>query len=368
MKYLCCYRGILLLVLSILLASSFACGDLQVNTQPDISSTVEDSLERGIYLCNTGEPEAAIIELTNVIDLDPENAEAFFYRGLAYSYNGDNKEAISDYTKSIDLDPESANTYYNRGISYFDIYDYDKAIADYSKAIELDPDYFEAYYLRGLAYGRDDDDDSAMIDFTRAIEIKPDFADGYSGRGIAYSRKDEAQKAIDDFITAIELDPALEPVGPMAVYQGERIPLSIEYPGTWDVSFETPAPESPYPLVLGHSNIPGSQFTITEPTFEELHLSEMSLDEYAENVIETNRDYGPPYFSLISQNIVELRDEVEIKLIIFSSDKGKRMFYRTIYIYNSDPVFNFTYSYRPSLSDIRHIIYYSLSTLRIDAG
>jgi tetratricopeptide (TPR) repeat protein len=366
MKDMHYYGSVLILVFSLMIISSFACGDSTVNTEPSISNEADESLEHGIVLVNTGQPEAAIIELTKTIEIDPGNAEAYFYRGNAYADKGDNKKAISDYTKSIELDPVSTNAYYNRGISYSDIHDYEKAIDDYNKTIELDPDYAEAYYNRGLIYGIIGDDDSAIINFTRAIEIRPDFANGYGGRGIAYSRKDEAQNAIADFIRCIELDPASDPVGAMTTYQGERIPLSIELPASWDITIETPTPGSPYPLVLGHSEIPGSQLTITEPTFEELLLSEMSLDEYADNVIETNREYGPPDFTLISQNMLGLRDEVEIKLITFSSNNGQRIFYRTIYIYNDGPIFNITYTYRPLLNDIRHIIYCSLSTLRIN--
>ena len=44
-----------------------------------------------------------------------------------------------DAWKVIELDPENANAYINRGFSKHNLEDYKGAIEDYTKAIELDP-------------------------------------------------------------------------------------------------------------------------------------------------------------------------------------------------------------------------------------
>ena len=46
---------------------------------------------------------------------------------------------IEEYSKAIALDPQDAVAYYNRGIAYYDKGDLDRAIADYDQAIALDP-------------------------------------------------------------------------------------------------------------------------------------------------------------------------------------------------------------------------------------
>ncbi len=43
--------------------------------------------------------------------------------------------ALADYNKAINIDDNNADAYYNRGFSYFYKKDYQRAIADYSKAI-----------------------------------------------------------------------------------------------------------------------------------------------------------------------------------------------------------------------------------------
>lgn len=48
------------------------------------------------------------------------------------------KEAIQDFTRVIEIDPENANAYFNRGCCYDSVGELDLAIGDYSVALELD--------------------------------------------------------------------------------------------------------------------------------------------------------------------------------------------------------------------------------------
>ena len=55
-------------------------------------------------------------------------------------------------TKAIELRPDYADAYCFRGRAYRSQGEHDRAIEDSTKAIELKPDYAEAYYIRGAAY------------------------------------------------------------------------------------------------------------------------------------------------------------------------------------------------------------------------
>ena len=48
-------------------------------------------------------------DFTNVIEIDPENANAFFNRGCCYDSMGDLDLAISDYSVALELDLRSGN-------------------------------------------------------------------------------------------------------------------------------------------------------------------------------------------------------------------------------------------------------------------
>ncbi|MDI6751771.1 MAG: tetratricopeptide repeat protein, partial [bacterium] len=131
---------------------------------------------------------------------NPENKYARLLRGDAYVQKG-------DYDLIFELDPEDADAYYNRGVVYDDIGDYDLAIKDFTQAIKLDLKNAAAYNSRGLAYDDKGDDDLAIKDFTQAIELNPKYADAYLNRGVVYYYKGDYDLAIKDFTQVIELNP-----------------------------------------------------------------------------------------------------------------------------------------------------------------
>jgi len=333
-----CSLGALITVLFLIIPAVTAC-----------ETSVEDFIKQGLALADEGRYDEAIQEFNKAIEIDSKYPSGYFYRGNTYADKGD---------------PENANSYYNRGICYSEKRDFDKAIADYTRTIEIDPNYAFAYYNRGLAYGRKGEHERTIADCTKAIEIEPDHTKSYSVRGIAYSYIGEFSNAINDFKKLIELDPEFNPVGEMSVYKGIRIPLSIRYPASWVSSPESSTTKS-YPLFMRHDIFESGQLTITEPSFNDIGLSDMSLDEYADVVIAVNKSLDPD-LNLISQNYIDLLDSAKAKVIVFSIEGGQRISYRLIYIHDKSQLFNMTYSYHPSFVDIRPTICYSFATLHID--
>lgn len=157
------------------------------------------------------EDVAALDDFNWVLRADPNNAIAYYYRGLIRQEVGDYNQAINDYSQAIALAPELAPAYNNRGSAYSEIERYDAAIADLDRAIALsdrDPDPFNN---RGVTYRRLGELERAIADYTRAISLAPDDAEIYTNRAVAYRLNGEVEAAIADFDLAIGLDPDYAP-------------------------------------------------------------------------------------------------------------------------------------------------------------
>ena len=149
----------------------------------------------------------AIEDFNKAIELDPENANTYYFRGHAYHNKGDHDRAIEDYNKTIELDPENANAYCNRGLVYGRKGEYDWSIEDCNKSLELKPDNADAYFYRGLAFGGKGELDQAIADYNKSLELKPVNADAYLCRGLAYREEGKYNRSIKDCSKSLKLKP-----------------------------------------------------------------------------------------------------------------------------------------------------------------
>jgi tetratricopeptide (TPR) repeat protein len=169
--------------------------------------------------------DGAIADYTEVIKIDPNNADAYHNRGLAksnklycirresenaMSCSTDYLGAIADYNKAIYINPRNTIFYSNRADAFRFIRKYQEAINDYTKAIEINPNDSYFYFQRGSTYGDFlKDKDSAIRDYKISeSKMNPSTSSEYSWRGyIRYKYLQRYQGAISDYTKAVELDP-----------------------------------------------------------------------------------------------------------------------------------------------------------------
>jgi tetratricopeptide (TPR) repeat protein len=149
--------------------------------------------------------DRAVADYTQAIEIDPNNAVAFYNRGLTWIRKGDDQRAIADFDEAIRLDPKNANAFYDRGVVWREKGNINRAIADYDEAIRLNPEYENAYINRGLAWHDKGDDDRAIADYNAAIQLDPKYALAYTNRGNAWQAKGDTARANADFDAAKRL-------------------------------------------------------------------------------------------------------------------------------------------------------------------
>jgi tetratricopeptide (TPR) repeat protein len=98
--------------------------------------------------------ERSIEDCNKAIELNPNGADAYNYRGVAYTDLKQYERAIEDFNKTIEFDPKNADAHNNRGVAYCFLGHYERAIEDFNKAMELNPNFIMAYSNRELALSK----------------------------------------------------------------------------------------------------------------------------------------------------------------------------------------------------------------------
>ncbi len=219
------------------------------------TSEIKNNSKNSEHLINRGllkekfDPLDAVNDFTKAIEIDPENANIYFFRGIVRSKLRDTQSAIDDLKRSIEIDPlnQGANEHLNfsnylLGHKFYEcenasellekILDQEKTINEdasndtqkkfelCSEKIQLDPTNPIPYFDRACVKTDLGDIQGSIEDLTKAIELDKDFDSAsiaYINRGLNKYDLGDFDGAISDYSQALERNAKLDIA---AYYQG----------------------------------------------------------------------------------------------------------------------------------------------------
>jgi tetratricopeptide (TPR) repeat protein len=142
----------------------------------------------------------AIAAFSQVIAIDPKNAQSYFNRGyVRFKGLNDFAGALPDLSRAVQLKPDFADAYSVRAYVQLNLKNYQDSLTDYDRALALSPQSAAIWQERALlkqAYLKDLA--GAIQDFDRAIELTPNDAMNYGFRGLAKRDLGQREGAIFD--------------------------------------------------------------------------------------------------------------------------------------------------------------------------
>jgi tetratricopeptide (TPR) repeat protein len=140
-------------------------------------------------ICGEASGDVAILACTRAIESNGfagiELAKLLTNRGVELKLKGNLDAAIIDYTAALALDPANMFGFNNRGNALRDKGDLQGAIADYTQAIRIDPDYATALLNRGRVHERQNNLDGAQADFTAVLKTSDKYVNSRGAKDLA---------------------------------------------------------------------------------------------------------------------------------------------------------------------------------------
>ena len=141
----------------------------------------------------------------------PHKTRPLFKLGDFYVKKGWLDEAIAKYEQVLNINPNYAEAHNNLGVAYYKKGRLDEAISEHKQALTIHPDYAMFYKNLGLAYVKKGKLDEAISEFKKALAINPNYARAHFGLGVAYHNKGNYQLAIAHCDKAIKLGYSVDP-------------------------------------------------------------------------------------------------------------------------------------------------------------
>lgn len=158
-------------------------------------------------LLEQGDAAAVVNQTTAAIERDPNNTEAYLWRGAAHLRQRQVLKAAKDLDTAISIDAEYIPAYKNRAIVRYAMGKRDEALADLSRAAQLAPQDAGLRFAMAKFYWDSADLKNATAQLSEAISLSPNEALYYSSRAVLYWEQGEAQLALTDATRAIEMAP-----------------------------------------------------------------------------------------------------------------------------------------------------------------
>jgi tetratricopeptide (TPR) repeat protein len=99
-----------------------------------------------------GRRDQAVIDFSKVIELYPNDVNAWLSRGRTYRRMGQWDKAVIDFSQVIERKPDLGQAWMERGWARADLGQWKEAAADFTKLVALHPDEPMYWYNNALAY------------------------------------------------------------------------------------------------------------------------------------------------------------------------------------------------------------------------
>lgn len=168
-------------------------------------------LRYGMLLINAMAPKAAVIRLTEALELYPNSARLWLGLGIAHFKAGSNAEAVKAFTQSLKLDPNYAPAYAYLGMANVEVGNYSEAIKSYEQALSVNNKLGVVNYLLGEALQNAGEPNTERIEanLKKAVELEPSFAAGRLALGKFYFRTGRLEQAQTELEQVVKLNPEL---------------------------------------------------------------------------------------------------------------------------------------------------------------
>lgn len=165
---------------------------------------ITEALRSALEHYQKGDYRQAEYICREIINIDPENAEAYYMLGIVLQSKNQFDDAIRCYQEATRINPQHFSAHFQLGIALYNRRQLDEAIASLESALLLNPNFDEAYCSLGMIFRERGQHTEAINYFQRAIQLNPKSAWAYTNLSIIFNAKGYHDEAKAYFQKALE--------------------------------------------------------------------------------------------------------------------------------------------------------------------
>ncbi|OLP16817.1 hypothetical protein BST81_19170 [Leptolyngbya sp. 'hensonii'] len=144
------------------------------SVNPQVFLTATDYVEQGRAFYFENRFEEALTSHEKAIQIEPDNARAWFSKGAALAKLQRHEEAIQSYDRAVQLRPDSSEIWFSLGVSLTKLQQYEAAINAHDQALQLKPDFYLAWFGKARCHALQEEPEAMFQALQQALQINPD--------------------------------------------------------------------------------------------------------------------------------------------------------------------------------------------------
>jgi Flp pilus assembly protein TadD/peroxiredoxin len=164
----------------------------------------------GTLYLRRNDDASARLYLQQALKLRPMYPEAWNNLAMVAAHEGNSEEAIRDFRQALTLRPGYVTALLNLGNFYRHQNEFDEAKVLLLRAVDSEPDNAEANYSLGMLYGQQGDAQRASEYLQTAITLRPDYADALNNLAVLFVNAKRFSEAEEKFKACIDVAPRFD--------------------------------------------------------------------------------------------------------------------------------------------------------------
>ncbi|MGD0884127.1 MAG: tetratricopeptide repeat protein [Thermodesulfovibrionales bacterium] len=169
--------------------------------------TLPDALQLAIRFHQNGELQNAEAVYRQILQAEPNNADALHLLGLVAHQMGEGTAAVDLIEKAIRVKPTEPLFHNNLGIAYHALHNLKEAIACFQRVLSFKPDHYETLYYLATALKEQGKAEEAIACYQRILFFKPDHYEVLYCLGNASKERGDTEEAIACYRRALSFKP-----------------------------------------------------------------------------------------------------------------------------------------------------------------
>jgi len=170
-----------------------------------IKTNIKLELQEAVLLHQSGQLKQAATIYQQVLDIEPENANAWHLLGLVSHQSGQSETAITLIKQALNISPNQLNYLHNLANILKESGQFEEVVQVYRQVIQLQPGSAETYNNLGISLHKLNQFQSAAQAYYDAIELNSEYDQAYSNLAATLIKLKQLDKAIDACLKAIEI-------------------------------------------------------------------------------------------------------------------------------------------------------------------